>query len=207
MGQQFGVKIDEVDNTYPGSILYGVTPDDKLIPVQVDSNGVLSSSLTLIGDITVASPFVITDPNTTLKANVILDGINNALVVTANVLALPTGAATEATLIAATAAAAAAAESAADLATRPTSSSVANVAASASSITILALNTNRRGATFFNDSSSVLFVKLGATASAASFSVKLQPGSYYEMTSNYSGRVDGVWVSAVGSVLVTELFS
>lgn len=93
----FGTKLVGLDTSTPGVILYGVTPDDKVIPVKVDDQGILSSNVTLVGDIVVGA-FVIEDPNTGKKANVVFDGTNNALVVTADFLPLPAGAATEATL-------------------------------------------------------------------------------------------------------------
>lgn len=80
-----------------------------------------------------------------------------------------------------------------------------NVAGSASSVTLLAANTARLGATVYNDSTAALYLKLGATASATSFAVKMQPDAYYEVPFGYYGVVDGIWGSATGSARVTEL--
>lgn len=44
MSQQYGVKLDDIDIGHPGAILYGVTPDNKLIPIQIDGAGVLAGS-------------------------------------------------------------------------------------------------------------------------------------------------------------------
>jgi hypothetical protein len=97
--QQFGITLSYLDTSTPGVLLYGVTPDNNVIPIQIDEHGVLNSNVTLIGDIVVGS-FVIQDPiNAGRKANVIFDGTNNALVIAADSLPLPTGAATEATLL------------------------------------------------------------------------------------------------------------
>jgi hypothetical protein len=97
--QQFGITLSYLDTSTPGVLLYGVTPDNNVIPIQIDEHGVLNSNVTLIGDIVVGS-FVIQDPiNAGRKANVIFDGTNNALVISADSLPLPTGAATEATLL------------------------------------------------------------------------------------------------------------
>lgn len=89
----------------------------------------------------------------------------------------------------------------------PDTSSVTSVAASAASVTLLALNADRRGATIFNDSAVAnLFLKLGATASLTSFTVKMGPNSFYELTfPTYTGVIDGIWDVAVGSARVTEL--
>ncbi len=84
---------------------------------------------------------------------------------------------------------------------------LANVADSATSVTLQAANTARRGWTVFNDSISDLYVKFGATASATSFVVKLLGGQYYEMPSpTYTGVIDGIWsADSTGSARVTEL--
>lgn len=83
--------------------------------------------------------------------------------------------------------------------------SVNSVAASASSVTLQAANASRKGLFVYNDSSSVLYLKLGPTASSSSFTVKMVADSYYEVPATYTGIVDGLWVSAVGSAKVTEV--
>jgi hypothetical protein len=83
---------------------------------------------------------------------------------------------------------------------------VTSVADAATSATLLAANAARLGATIFNDSTVDLYVKLGTTASATSFTVKLTPGAYYEVPYRYTGRIDGIWASdASGSARITEL--
>lgn len=37
--QQYKVKLPGLDETTPGVILYGVSPDDKIIPIQLDNEG------------------------------------------------------------------------------------------------------------------------------------------------------------------------
>jgi hypothetical protein len=83
---------------------------------------------------------------------------------------------------------------------------LSNVAASASSVTILAANTARKRVVIHNDSTATLLLKFGATASATSFTHKLLGGASYESPSNpiYTGRIDGIWSSATGSARVTE---
>jgi hypothetical protein len=83
---------------------------------------------------------------------------------------------------------------------------LSNVASSATNVTLLSLNTSRRGALFFNDSNQALFLKFGTTASTTSFTVKISAGGYYEFPQPiYTGQVDGIWSSANGSVRITEL--
>lgn len=83
---------------------------------------------------------------------------------------------------------------------------LSNVASSATNVTLLASNASRRGATIFNDSTAVLYVKFGATASATSHVVQMAAGSYYELPQPvYTGVIDGIWASANGSARITEL--
>ena len=87
-----------------------------------------------------------------------------------------------------------------------TTAVVTSVAASVSSVTLLAANTGRRGGTFYNDSSATLYLKFGASASSTDFTVPLIAGAYYEMPwPVYTGLVAGVWASATGAARVTEL--
>lgn len=81
-----------------------------------------------------------------------------------------------------------------------------NVADAASNTTILSSNTARRGASFFNDSDQILYLKLGATASSTSFTVRMAPYDYYELQQPvYTGIIDGIWAAnSTGSVRVTE---
>lgn len=79
------------------------------------------------------------------------------------------------------------------------------VAASATSTTVLAANSNRRGATIWNESTATLYLKFGATASTTAFTVKLSAGGYYEVPFNYTGVISGIWSAANGNALVEEL--
>lgn len=84
---------------------------------------------------------------------------------------------------------------------------LANVNDSASNQTLQAANANRLGWSCFNDSTSDLYVKFGATATSTSFTVKVLAAGYYEMPKPiYTGIIDGIWtVDAVGAARVTEL--
>jgi hypothetical protein len=87
------------------------------------------------------------------------------------------------------------------------SASLASVADTTTSATLLAANTARRGFAIFNDSASALFLKFGATASATSFTVRIEAGGYYEMygAGVYTGILDGLWaIDAAGDARVTE---
>jgi len=83
------------------------------------------------------------------------------------------------------------------------------VAASATSVTILASNTARKGATVCNDTSSAaLHLRLSATAATAAsggYTVALVAGGYYEVPFGYTGQIVGIWGAATGFANVTEL--
>jgi hypothetical protein len=90
----------------------------------------------------------------------------------------------------------------------PATSSVntaTSVASSVSNVTLLASNTSRKGATIYNDSTAVLYVKLGTTASSSDYTVQMAAGDYYEVPYGYTGRIDGIWASANGNARVGEL--
>lgn len=86
-------------------------------------------------------------------------------------------------------------------------STLTSVAAAASSTSLLALNTSRKQATFFNDSTAILYLKLGTTASTTSYTVQIPSNGYYELPgiSVYTGAIQGIWSSATGNVRITEL--
>jgi hypothetical protein len=83
---------------------------------------------------------------------------------------------------------------------------LANVSSSATNVTLQAANANRIGLLIFNDSTQILYVKYGATASSSSYTVQLAAGAYWEMPAPvYRGIVDGIWASANGNARMTEL--
>lgn len=86
-----------------------------------------------------------------------------------------------------------------------------NVASSASSVTILASNANRLGATVTNDSTQILYLLLGSSAaSTTNYTVQLAGSTstgvaYYEVPFGFTGQLTGIWASANGNARVTEL--
>jgi hypothetical protein len=87
-----------------------------------------------------------------------------------------------------------------------TSAAPVQVASSATVVTLKASNTSRRGLLIFNDSTSAVFVKYGATATSSDFTVKIAAAGYFEMPAPiYTGQVTGIWASANGNAYVTEL--
>lgn len=86
-------------------------------------------------------------------------------------------------------------------------STLSNVSGSASNVTLLASNGSRKGAMIYNDSSALLYVKFGTTASTTSFTVLMQAGAFFELPGPtiYTGIIDGIWASATGAARVTEI--
>ena len=80
-----------------------------------------------------------------------------------------------------------------------------SVGSSATTVTLLASNSDRVGATIYNDSTVALYVKLGAAASTTSFTIKMAADSYYEVPFGYTGVIDGIWVSATGNARIVEI--
>lgn len=76
------------------------------------------------------------------------------------------------------------------------------VAASLVTVTILAANTARTGATIVNANvagAGILFLKLGAGATL-DLDIPIAPAGYYEVPFGYTGIITGVWAAvAVGS--------
>ncbi len=84
-------------------------------------------------------------------------------------------------------------------------SAVTSVTSVIVNTTILAANPARLGATITNDSNSRLFLKLAATASTTSYTVRLSSQDSYEVPSGYTGIIDGIWAPNVsGFATITE---
>lgn len=87
-------------------------------------------------------------------------------------------------------------------------STLSNVASSASSVTLLSANSLRLAFTLYNDSTQNCFIKFGATASATSYTIQILPSQFIsskDIGVNYTGRIDAIWTSANGNMRVTEL--
>ena len=128
--------------------------------------------------------------------------------------ALPTGAATEATLSTrASEATLSTRASEATLATRASETTllkltpasngaVTSVSMTGSSVTVLASNSNRKGYSIWNDGAVIVYVRCEASAaSSTTYSYQLNPGAYFE-SENYTGEIRAIGVS--GDLRVTE---
>jgi hypothetical protein len=88
----------------------------------------------------------------------------------------------------------------------PTSATPTQSTASISttSATILEASATRLGASIYNESGAACYVKLGATASATSYTVLLAIDGYYELPYGYVGVVDGITASGTAVLRVTS---
>lgn len=91
-------------------------------------------------------------------------------------------------------------------------STLANVASSATSVSLLAANNNRKTAIIINDSTSDLYVVLNASAaSTTNYSLFLAakvgntPSFLAINGDDYSGEIRGIWSSANGFARITEV--
>lgn len=86
-------------------------------------------------------------------------------------------------------------------------STLTNTSDAASSTALLAANTSRLHAKCLNDSSSVLYINYGATASTTAFTEKVEAGGTWFMeVPIYTGAINGIWsADASGAARCTEL--
>ncbi len=94
-------------------------------------------------------------------------------------------------------------------ASQPTSATatLTNVAGSATSVSILALNTARKGMTLYNDSSSAMYLAYAPSSSITAYTVKIPANNLFEMpaTPVYIGAMSALWDTATGNARITEL--
>ena len=88
-----------------------------------------------------------------------------------------------------------------------TSAVVSFVSASAStSVELVPASSARLGLTIYNDTSKLLYVKLGMSASLNDYTTQLAKDDYYEIPFGYQGRIDAFSPATVtGVVRITEI--
>lgn len=88
---------------------------------------------------------------------------------------------------------------------RSSTGTQSSVASSASSVTILAANTTRLGASVYNDSTQILYLLLASgTASSTNYTLQMASNTLYEVPFDYQGIIKGIWASANGNARVME---
>jgi hypothetical protein len=87
----------------------------------------------------------------------------------------------------------------------PGAAVTASVASSAATVPLFAPAASANGRTVFNESTAVLYLKFGATASLTSYTVQIAAGGYFEFPAPvYTGEVDGIWSAANGFARLTS---
>lgn len=82
---------------------------------------------------------------------------------------------------------------------------ITRVTSSATTVSLLAANTSRKGAIFYNESTAILYLKFGATASVTSYTVQIPANGTYELKAPITqAAIDGIWAAANGAVMITE---
>jgi hypothetical protein len=84
-------------------------------------------------------------------------------------------------------------------------SSVTLVPSSITSVTLAAANPSRGQLWIHNNSTSTLFIKIGAAASSLSFTTILGTQGLFILDPTYKGIVTGFWEQATGNAMVTEV--
>ena len=89
---------------------------------------------------------------------------------------------------------------------KSSSATVTSVASSATNVSILAANSGRKGATFFNDTDKSCYLKFGTTASTSSFTIRIFSNGFFSLPyPAYTGAIDAIWEAApTGSLRITE---
>ena len=87
------------------------------------------------------------------------------------------------------------------------SAALTSVTGNASSVSLLAANTNRKTFFVYNESAATLYLAWSGTASLTSYTSQVPPNNLYEMpnASTWQGAVSGIWSSAVGAARITEV--
>jgi hypothetical protein len=85
-----------------------------------------------------------------------------------------------------------------------TSAASTTVAASITSVAVLASNATRKGASIWNASTATLYLDLDAVATVTDYAARLDPNGYYEVPYGYTGAIAGIWTAANGNALVRE---
>ena len=133
------------------------------------------------------------------STRLLTDGSGVTQPISAASLPLPTGAATSANQSTANSSL-----SSIDgkLSAKATSAPTTSVASSATSVTLLNSNSNRKFASFRNDSTSVAYIELGSTATTSSV-YKLAADGFMSID-NYTGAISCIWASVNGNMRISE---
>lgn len=88
---------------------------------------------------------------------------------------------------------------------RATTPTTTSPAVTNSNTSILASNSNRLGATIYNEGAAICYMILGSTASTTSYTLQIQVGGYYEIPFGYTGAIAGITSAGTAQLRVTEI--
>lgn len=88
----------------------------------------------------------------------------------------------------------------------PRTPATTSVSSSATSVTILAANANRRGVSIANLSTQYLYLSFSTPATTANSFMRLDPGMFVLLDQQLivTGAIYGIWAAANGTAQVTE---
>jgi len=80
------------------------------------------------------------------------------------------------------------------------------VAAATSTTTLLGAEPHRKMVSIYNDSTAIMFMKLGGGAATNEFTIRMAADSFYELPEYgiYTGSITAVWTAATGSAQVAQ---
>ena len=88
---------------------------------------------------------------------------------------------------------------------RPTGTAITLVLSTAGQVLLLASNANRRAASIYNQSTNPLYMRLGSSVSATTYTLMIVSSGYYEIQNPvYTGIITGIWSAANGQAVITE---
>ena len=82
-------------------------------------------------------------------------------------------------------------------------SATSSVSSSATSVQLLAANTSRVEGVITNESTAILYVKLGTGATTTDYSISVSPSETL-IIDKYNGVIHGVWSAVNGNARITE---
>ena len=83
---------------------------------------------------------------------------------------------------------------------------ITSVNSSATSVTLFGSGVLRKGGTIYNDSTQVLYVAFGSAASTTNYTVQIASQGFFELPLPVcQAQINGIWASANGAAIVTEL--
>jgi hypothetical protein len=89
---------------------------------------------------------------------------------------------------------------------QPSTGTVTSVSVGTTVVTALAANTNRLGASFWNNGAQSVYLRLSAGATTALFTVRISNKGFYELQfPAYTGVVTAITAAGTATLLVTEL--